>query len=182
LDAAWDEGVAFDVPGDLRSGVYATRLRTTTSEDYVPFFVRPPRRTATADIALLIPTVSYLAYAGTGFQPMSLYSTHTDGSGVHYSSRLRPITNMRPKIATRNPWQLMADTHLVDRLEVKGFTADVITDIDLHLEGAALLEPYNVVMMGTHPEYYSWEMLQGMGRISSRKAGCCKWEATVSTG
>ena len=131
----------------------------------MPFFVRPPRGTATAEIAFLAPTVSYLAYAGTGgtgFQPMSLYSTHTDGSGVAYSSRLRPITNMRPKIDTRNPWQFMADTHLVDWLEVKGFTVDVVTDHDLHAEGAALLEPYNVVLTGTHPEYYSWEMMQGM--------------------
>jgi N,N-dimethylformamidase len=165
LDAGWDVGFAFEVPRDLRSGVYASRLRTTTSEDYVPFFVRPPRGTATADIALLMPTVSYLAYAGTGgtsFQPMSLYSTHTDGSGVTYSSRLRPITNMRPKIATRNPWQFMADTHLVDWLETKGFTVDVITEHDLHFEGAALLEPYNVVLTGTHPEYYSGEMLRGV--------------------
>ena len=165
LDAGWDVGFAFEAPAGLPSGVYAARLRTITSEDYVPFFVRPPRGTATANIAFLAPTVSYLAYAGTGgtgFQPMSLYSTHTDGSGVAYSSRLRPITNMRPKIDTRNPWQFMADTHLVDWLEVKGFTVDVVTDHDLHAEGAALLEPYNVVLTGTHPEYYSWEMLQGM--------------------
>ena len=165
LDAGWEVGFAFEVPAGLGSGVYAARLRTTTSEDYVPFFVRPPRGTATAKIAFLAPTVSYLAYAGTGgtgFQPMSLYSTHTDGSGVAYSSRLRPITNMRPKIDTRNPWQFMADTHIVDWLEVKGFTVDVVTDHDLHAEGAALLEPYNVVLTGTHPEYYSWEMLQGM--------------------
>lgn len=165
LDAAWDVAFEFEVPTGLRSGVYAARVRTTTSEDYVPFFVRPPRGTATADIALLTPTVSYLAYAGTGgsgFGQMSLYSTHTDGSGVHYSSRLRPITNMRPKVATRMPWQFMADTHLVDWLEATGFTVDIITDTDLHREGAALLEPYNVVMTGTHPEYYSWEMLQGM--------------------
>ena len=164
LDAGWDVGFAFEVPADLPSGVYAARLRTITSEDYVPFFVRPPRGTATADIAFLAPTVSYLAYAGTGgtgFQPMSLYSTHTDGSGVAYSSRLRPITNMRPKIDTRNPWQFMADTHLVDWLDVKGFTVDVVTDHDLHAEGAALLEPYNVVLTGTHPEYYSWEMFHG---------------------
>ena len=167
LDAAWNVDFAFQVPDDLESGVYAARLRTTTSEDYVPFFVRPPRGTTTANIAFLVPTFSYLAYGSTGTigmaGRMSTYSTHTDGSGVGYSSRLRPITNMRPKISTNNPWQFMADTHLVDWLEVKGFDVDIITDGDLHAEGAALLEPYNVVLTGTHPEYYSWEMLQGVG-------------------
>ena len=49
----------------------------------------------------------------------------------------------------------MADTHLIDWLEVKGFEVDVITDEDLHFEGAALLKPYKVVLTGTHPEYYS---------------------------
>ncbi len=166
LDAAWDTDFTFQVPDDLPSGVYAARLRTTTSEDYVPFFVRPTQGTATADIAFLIPTFSYLAYGSTSGNQntgmMSTYSTHTDGSGVTYSSRLRPITNMRPKISTNNPWQFMADTHLVDWLEVKGFNVDIITDGDLHAEGSALLERYNVVLTGTHPEYYSWEMLQGM--------------------
>ena len=165
LDAAWDVDFAFQVPDDLRSGVYAARLRTTTSEDYVPFFVRPPQGTANAKIAFLVPTFSYLAYGTTGPRTprrMSTYSRHTDGSGVTYSSRLRPITDMRPKIASNNPWQFMADTHLVDWLDVKGFDVDIITDGDLHVEGPELLEPYNVVLTGTHPEYYSWEMMQGM--------------------
>ena len=84
----------------------------------MPFFVRPLQGTATAKIALLIPTFSYLAYASTGAsrspRRMSTYTSHTDGSGVTYSSRLRPITDMRPNIASNNPWQFMADTHLVD--------------------------------------------------------------------
>ncbi len=89
---------------------------------------------------------------------MSLYSHHSDGTGFTYSSRLRPITNMRPKLATRNPWQFMADTHLLDWLETKGFTVDIITDHDLNAEGAALLAPYKVVLTGTHPEYTSPQM------------------------
>jgi N,N-dimethylformamidase len=164
-DARWDVGFEFKVPDNLKSGVYAARLRTQTSEDYVPFFVRPRKGTTTARIALLIPTFSYLAYGSTGTpgqQPLSNYSRHTDGSGVTYSSRLRPITNMRPKVTTRNPWQFMADTHLVDWLEVKGFTVDVITDQDLHFEGASLLAPYKVVLTGTHPEYYSQQMLDAV--------------------
>jgi N,N-dimethylformamidase len=164
-DAKWDAGVAFKLPDDLKSGVYAARLQTSAAEDYVPFFVRPKKGTPTAKIALLIPTFSYLAYGSTGssgLQPLSNYSRHTDGSGVTYSSRLRPITNMRPKVSTRNPWQFIADVHLVDWLEVKGFSVDIITDQDLHFEGATLLAPYKVVMTGTHPEYYSQQMIDGV--------------------
>ncbi|MGH9337258.1 MAG: N,N-dimethylformamidase beta subunit family domain-containing protein, partial [Vicinamibacteria bacterium] len=164
-DALWEAGFELQVPATMNSGLYAARLRTSTNEDYVPFVVRPKKGAPTSKIALLIPTFSYLAYAGTGtsaIRPLSLYSRHSDGSGVCYSSRLRPITNMRPKIDTRNPWQFMADTHLVDWLEVKGFEVDFLTDEDLHFEGRAALHPYRVVLTGTHPEYYSLQMLEGL--------------------
>ncbi len=97
-----------------------------------------------------------------GLSPLSLYSTHNDGSGITYSSARRPIINMRPKVTTRNPWQFMADTHLVDWFDAKGFDVDIITDHDLHLEGVDLLEPYNVVLTGTHPEYTSVQMLDAL--------------------
>jgi N,N-dimethylformamidase len=164
-DAKWEVGVEFRAPATLKSGVYGARLRAGASEDYIPFVVRPPKGRPAAKIALVIPTFSYLAYGGTGtsaFRPLSLYSRHSDGSGVCYSSRLRPITNMRPKIQTNNPWQFMADTHLVDWLEVKGFGVDFYTDEDLHFEGAAVLTPYKAVLTATHPEYYSIEMLNAV--------------------
>ena len=164
-DAGWEAGCAWQVPASQKSGLYAARLRTAAAEDYIPFVVRPRKGTASARIALLIPTFSYLAYAGTGtsaFRPLSLYSRHSDGSGVCYSSRLRPITNMRPKIDTRNPWQFMVDTHLIDWLDAKGFEVDLLTDEDLHEEGASALSSYKVVLTGTHPEYYSVEMLDGV--------------------
>ena len=46
----------------------------------------------------------------------SLYDTHLDGSGVCYSSCLRPILNLRPKYASwlgahgSGLWQFNADT------------------------------------------------------------------------
>ena len=164
VDAGWDVGFELQVPDDLASGIYAARLRTSTREDYVPFYVRPRRGTTTANIAFLVPTVSYLAYGSMadGLSPLSLYSTHNDGSGITYSSALRPILNMRPKIETRNPWQFMADTHLIDWFDAKGFDVDIITDHDLHREGLDVIEPYNVILTGTHPEYTSVQMLDAL--------------------
>lgn len=201
-DARWDVGFEFKVPPSLKSGVYAARLRTATAEDYVPFFVRPSQGTATARIAFLIPTFSYLAYGGTGGgestspvggtgapRLMSLYSHHTDGPGFTYSSRLRPITNMRPKLVTRNPWQFMADTHLLDWLEVKGFSVDIFTDQDLNAEGVALLKPYKVVLTGTHPEYTSPQIngairsyLDGGGRLMYMGGNGFYWVTIMDPG
>ena len=161
-------------------------------EDYIPFFVRPARGKPTARVAYLAETATYMAYANFNVlhapesEPWasrllviypdnllayqhdewgkSLYETHSDGSGIAFSSRLRPITNMRPK--HNSPFGLYgsslrefcADTHLTDWLEAEGHAYDVITDEDLDAEGLELLRPYDVIVTGTHPEYTSTRM------------------------
>jgi N,N-dimethylformamidase len=199
-DCGWETDIAWTVPEDFRSGVYALRLTHGEAEDHVPFFVLPPRGQATARVLFLVPTASYLAYANEhmahegpvaqsiyGHTPavgaqdlylnehrefgLSTYDTHADGSGVHYSSSLRPIINIRPKhrLGIGGPWQLPADLSLVDWLDELGFEYDVATDRELHDEGTALLERYAVVLTGSHPEYYSREMLDA-------------WEAYLGNG
>ena len=130
-DARWEVSFSLTVPDGLRSGVYAARLRvdgesSAEKEDYIPFFVRPPKEGSKAKIALIMSTCSYMAYANDNLsvnsviaqlltaqvpllQPSDLllnkehgyglgtYTTYKDGWGVNISSRLRPILNMRPK-------------------------------------------------------------------------------------
>ena len=86
---------------------------------------------------------------------LSTYDTHLDGSGVCYSSRLRPVLNMRPKHAL---WSFNAATHILDWLEKKGFDYDILTDEDVHYGGLEVLAPYRVVLTDTHPEYVSTQM------------------------
>jgi N,N-dimethylformamidase len=189
-DARWDPSAEWVVP-ELRSGVYALRLRAGGSEDYVPFFVRPAAGAHRAEVAFLAPTFTYMAYANGHYRPPGwvvehgsaneqehdryarenelngLYDHHSDGSGVCYSSRLRPIVNMRPKLnwpslRYKGPHGLNADLHLVDWLEHKGIEFDVLTDEDLHRDGAALLEQTRVLLTGSHPEYWSEAMLEAL--------------------
>jgi N,N-dimethylformamidase beta subunit-like protein len=197
-DAGWDADFTLTVPDAMPSAVYAARLEADGDVDYVPFVVRPARHQPTADILLLLPTASYMAYAneraafdsaGTeilcghlvAYKPedlflnehreygYSLYDTHSDGSGVCHSSRLRPILNMRPGytnpwigVGGSAPWQFNADLHVVDWLEAIGQKFDVITDEDLHADGLDLLRDYRVVITGTHPEYHSTAMLDAL--------------------
>ncbi|MBV9637510.1 MAG: hypothetical protein JOZ40_23030, partial [Methylobacteriaceae bacterium] len=109
-DVGWPESHRLRVPDDLPSGVYALRLRTGGEEDHLPFFVCPPRGARDRPpLAVLMPTLSYLAYANESLdlsgtvqlspmQDMSLraeayryvaenglkstYDTHSDGSGI----------------------------------------------------------------------------------------------------
>jgi N,N-dimethylformamidase beta subunit-like protein/concanavalin A-like lectin/glucanase superfamily protein len=96
---------------------------------------------------------------------LSLYELHADGSGTCLSSWRRPVLNMRPGYhlpLVRGPHQFSADLELLDWLESRGADVDVITDDDLHREGAAALDPYRVVLTGSHPEYWSGPMLDGL--------------------
>lgn len=188
-DAGWSTTCTLTAAPDLPSGVYALRLRAGDFEDHTPFFVRalPGRESR---IALVLPTASYMAYADEhlataapmgqaivghtpALQPMdlllmehpelglSMYELHVDGSGVSFSSRRRPILNMRPRhrFSFLGTWQFPSDLYIVDWLEQRGYEYDVLTDEDLHRDGAAVLRPYRAVITGSHPEYASERML-----------------------
>lgn len=217
-DAKWLTDFEWRIPEGTKSGFYAARLRSGEHDDYVPFFVRPKRGTASAKAAILVPTLTYLAYAnerlaglplhsaGITNRPlvkdpldvyleqhpefaMSIYDAHSDGSGCCYSSRLRPIVNMRPNYRmwlVGAPRHLGADLYLVDWLEAQGFDYDVITDEDLHHEGVELLSNYRVVMSGMHPEYWTTPMLSALesylgngGRLMSMGANGYYWVTAI---
>ena len=118
-------------------------------------------RVPNADPALHEPEFAFIRANGLP----GLYERHSDGSGTTHVSQLRPILNMRPKFRYRvwaAPARFPADLYLIDWLEATGHQVDVITDHDLHAEGADLLSPYGVVLTGSHPEYWTTDMLAGM--------------------
>ena len=216
-DVGWEPTCALQIPGDLASGVYALRLRAGGFEDHTPFFVRaaPGRENP---VALVLPTASYMAYGNEhlataapmgqaivghtpALQPMdlllmehpelgqSMYELHTDGSGVAFSSRRRPLANMRPRhrFSFLGTWQFPSDLYLVDWLESRGTPYDVLTDEDLHREGVAALRPYRAVITGTHPEYTSEQMLNAYegyvgtgGNVMSMGGNGFYWVITYS--
>ena len=188
IDARWDTDFGFTVPAGQRSGCYAAMLEAGDARFQVAFFVRPPKGQPTADIVYLASSATYTVYCNNigrirsvmtealqgrltvidaidillvehpelGF---STYDRHRDGSGICYSSRLRPATNIRP---TGRFWNYCADMFIVDWLERSGLRYDVITDDDLHAEGLDLLRPYRVLVTGSHPEYDSLQMMDAL--------------------
>jgi N,N-dimethylformamidase len=153
-------------------------------DSFASFFIRAPLGRARAPMAFVASTATFLAYANSALRldqihaesmleglivlscddvylqehrelGLSTYDTHTDESGWIYSTALRPILNMRPR---GNTFNYVNDTHFISWLEEKGLDYDVITDDDIHRDGAALLRQYRVVVTGSHPEYYSREM------------------------
>jgi N,N-dimethylformamidase len=214
-DAGWQTDFSYVVPNDLASGLFAVRLRADDDETYLPFFVPPPRGTATAKLAFLASTVTYMAYANyqwhlheyfaevtdLSWTPLdrddvflhehpeiglSTYDTHKDGSGVRYASRLRPVFNTAPKTALGS-YNLNLDTLVLGWLHAQDIPCDVITDEDLHHEGGALLERYDAVVTGAHPEYFTtpmWDGLRGYlgrgGRLAYLGGNGFIWRCAMS--
>jgi N,N-dimethylformamidase len=109
---------------------------------------------------------------------------------VRYSSRLRPIPNMRPDYrfwSTGAPERYAADLYLLDWLDHEELAHDCFTDEDLHEDGVALLERYEVVVAATHPEYWSGAMLDALehylaagGRLMYLGGNGFYWVTTIS--
>jgi len=200
-DCRWPACYEWTVPERTPSGAYALHLEAGGLKENVPFFVVPPKGKASARIAVLISTFTYVIYAnharpdytdtpgwadrwhartkawgGYAGNPaairdygLSTYNFHSDGSGISISTWHRPILNLRVGYITYpDPMHgsglrhFPADTHLIAWLESQDYSYDLITDWELHHEGAELLQRYAVVMTGSHPEYHTPEMLDAL--------------------
>jgi N,N-dimethylformamidase len=188
-DAGWEADFSWRVPEGTPSGCYAVKIEDGNVPSYIVFFVRPPRVPGKRPpIAFLASTAHFMAYANyrlTDRGPLSeavrgrlwllgpedilmhehpeignsCYDAHSDGSGVAYSSRLRPILNMRPNTRLAS---LSGDGYVLALFRHLGMDYDVISDEDLHRDGLAALAPYQCLVTGGHPEYWSSEMMDAL--------------------
>lgn len=184
-DSAWEPDFEVEIPTELRSGAYAVRLVGGDAVDEIPFFVTAGRHKSR--IAFIVPTLTYLAYGNSRkwlatmsrAEPhrktvasdvyiakhpelgMSLYDSHSDGSGCFYASRLRPIVQMRP-VPKSKPRHFPADLLLLEWMNRRDLDCDVVTDEDLHLRGQEAIGGYQALITGSHPEYYSAAMLDAL--------------------
>src|SRR5439155_22949635 len=107
----------------------------------------------------------------------STYNRHRDGSGICYSSRLRPVLTLRPRYLTfldargSGLRHFLADTHLLDWLEAHGIRHDVVTDEDVEAECSALLAAYATGLAVSRPEY---ETARTLGADSCARDGAVR--------
>jgi N,N-dimethylformamidase len=190
LDSGWEYNLSFGLPKDLRSGVYAVRLEAGGRADLYPLFVR--QREEGADVLFVAPSNTYLAYANDHFAAsdmsaimghervvsedeafinahpefgLSCYDRHKDGSPVRYSSRRRPLLNVRPHYPnwlTGSFRHFAVDLFFLAWLERLPHSYHVVTDEEVHARGSELLSKYKVVVTGSHPEYWTSKALAAL--------------------
>jgi N,N-dimethylformamidase len=156
-DCNWQTDFTFVAPPGLRSGCYMLHLTCAAGEDWLPFYILPPRGGLKAPIAVLASTFTYIAYANHargntdaalkarvaewGAYPYnaddyplygrSTYNLHRDGSGISLSSRLRPILTMRPGYLTFNDAKGSGLRHFVADTHLLAWLEDKGFDYDV---------------------------------------------------
>ena len=184
VDAGWDYDLEFTLPDTLPSGIYAVRLEAGRSRNHFPLFVRA-KPASGAPVLFLAPTNTYLAYANDHLASLdfssvmphdkivpedeqylfshpgpgrSCYDTHADGTPVRYSSRRRPLFNVRPGFPnwlTGSYRHFPVDMYIIEWLEHVGIAYHVATDEDFEREGRGLTDRYATIVTGSHPEYWT---------------------------
>jgi hypothetical protein len=149
----WVTTYPFRVPVDWQSGLYAARCTEDNGDvSHVVFVVRPasPR----GDLAVLANTITWNAY--------------NNWSPFKYKPDFREMLSFeRPSVTTPPAWDpanpdlnhtTLAELWVLTWLEDQGYLSDVYSDGDLH-RGRLPLSKYRVLLLNTHPEYWTMSML-----------------------
>jgi N,N-dimethylformamidase len=182
-DCRWDTSARIKLPKNARSGIYAVRVQNAGGVHHVPIFIRSK---TPGQILFLASTMSYLAYSNSIWASpsgaemkvhypeeaammsscgLSMYSRHSDGSGIGQASMRRPILNTSPGfLGEQAGGQVLLndDLRIVQWLEHRREDYGIITDHDLHMFGNDPLKGCNVLITGSHPEYHSQQSLDAI--------------------
>jgi hypothetical protein len=168
----WPVATTFTVPNDWPSGVYTVDIPRESGRYKMIFFVRP-RNPGAARILFLASVNTFQAY--NEFGGGSLYSfnfpqldkvsfdrPYLPGGGVGFYER----------------W----DGHFVEWAEAAGYEMDYAATYDLEFQ-PNLLQPYDVVVIAGHSEYWTWNMRQrlkayisGGGRFMNLSGNTMWWQ------
>lgn len=152
----WQPQIRFTIPTDWSPGLYAVRLEGPRGlRRYVPFVVKPA--TISNAIAVILPTNTAAAYNTWGGH--SQYCG--DLTGVRQLTLDRPSTEHAVEATGLVEHTLWSDVMLLQWLSSQGLAADCYNDPDLH-DAADWLAKYKVVVLGSHPEYWTEQMRQNV--------------------
>ncbi len=147
----WTAAFRWVIPVGWASGIYAAECShagVTTMQ--IPFVVRP-RLGVHGDFAMLANTNTWNAYNSWGGR--SKYSVPP----AHEVSFLRPNPGAAPS-GTGPSHLTRAELWVQDWLGASGYHVDVYSDLDLQ-RGILELSHYKGLILNTHPEYWTHEML-----------------------
>jgi len=154
----WDLSFEFPVPDNWISGIYAMKCVAADGDvHYIPFVVNPPGGRS-AKLALIVNTNTWAMYNSWG--GYSRYSL--SGTGPVNFSVKRPHFSLLGKNTYSDQYTsrhlLRGELWFFNWLRENQYEVDLWTDLDFH-DGLDRLQEYAALIISTHPEYWSVEMM-----------------------
>ena len=162
FDLDWPSPYSFVIPPSWESGMYFVQVGSRK----LPLIVKPDP-SARRRIAVLAATNTWHAYnAWTG---NNLYSTHVGGPIAYYVNMRQPNPGVCFSCTPGGGYQHLVDSerYLYKWLDDNGYPFDLYSDLDLHRD-PGLLEPYKVLFLNGHSEYWSHEMVDHVEAFQAR--------------
>lgn len=148
----WQTSFSLKIPENWQSGLYAAQCSNSNGDTAHVVFIVNPQDAVRHNLALLANTNTWTAYNAWG------------GNSKYGSPPAALLGILRPNPGTTPLWDgqlnhLTCSELWVTRwLEDAGFGVDVYSDHDLH-SGIAELREYKAIILSTHPEYWTTQML-----------------------
>lgn len=158
-DSAWKYGCGWEptfmivIPDSFRTGLYSALLKDTNNKAMWVTFIVKPEIKGRARIAVLASTHTWQAYNAWGGK--SFYVPQNDYA--KYLSYHRPNSRVAPTGSGINHLT-RAEIWILAWLENNGYDYDLYSDVDVHAD-STLLENYQTLILNTHPEYWSAQMI-----------------------
>ncbi len=151
------------------SSLYRARFRPgagSRSEAYFAIRRTGPQR---APLLLSVPFATWQAYNQAGIPGAGLYPTEDPGRATSVSFD-RPGGGPPPE-----RWE----EPMMRWLRATGRQADYCSNLDLHLD-PGLLEPYRLLVLAGHDEYWTWEMRDAVEAFTRRGGNLAIFGANTS--
>lgn len=161
----WSSDFSLEVPADWESGIYAAKCEDTEGFVYYVVFIVRPSPAGRRDFAVLANTNTWTAYNDWGGR--SQYFPNQNLPLLRILSLERPNVTTSPIDNHQINGYLLAELWVLAWLEDSGYLCDVYTDLDFH-QGIAGLQNYKALILNTHPEYWTYEMMDRLETFLSQ--------------
>lgn len=187
--ARWEAAARFTLPLDWPSGLYAVKLKALQGHHrdafYIPFVLRGARGPGQPALVVLSNTFTWQAY-----NPWGGGSFYKGEHPRAPEDSFETIVNLaRPDLAAARDTPMghtgYAEKHIHTFLQRHGIPYHQLADLDLH-EDPAALDGYRLLVLNTHSEYWSGEMIDRLeaflrrgGSVLNLSGNVMWWKVTL---
>ena len=159
--ANWEITAQYQIPVDAPSGYYVAVVKQNDNFKQFPFIIRPKTKASKKNIAIIAATNTWQAYNSWGDGSFYQNTIGKKCLGFDYNMIISTKRPFKDKDLLGEP---SPSSHLfiIERfipkwMQQNNYKFDAYIDTDLH-RNPNLLNDYDIVVLPTHPEYYSRKM------------------------